>query len=298
MIASANLRMHLDRLQHETACLAEHGSNAVTRDCYVLTCLHGREHLSPRLSGTPLRLHCRSRTSVASRYNDRRSTFENLPGPSSLQPPYLGFIIHHGCEESLGHTANTLLIPPRSHYTSSQPFDPQIGLPIDRSRYSIPTRCITTSPGARVKAQQPACHTANRTTPTSQWPAKRLSCLAIRRYLDQAPRLRTNILRCLRLPQCRSHSLQKHGRSLRHQTPQQRLDRRQPRLCLQPACVCNLDHDAWAPDNWRIENCAFTPLQHPDSLTRATPIPSTAAPPDTYALLNSGFFLYHPSPEL
>ncbi|KAL8771485.1 MAG: hypothetical protein Q9209_003155 [Squamulea sp. 1 TL-2023] len=64
------------------------------------------------------------------------------------------------------------------------------------------------------------------------------------------------------------------------------------------ACVCNLDSDAWALDNWRAENCAYTPLQHPMSLKTATSIPSSAAPPDTYALLNSGFFLYHPSPKL
>ncbi|KAL8662975.1 MAG: hypothetical protein Q9168_008176 [Polycauliona sp. 1 TL-2023] len=64
------------------------------------------------------------------------------------------------------------------------------------------------------------------------------------------------------------------------------------------ACVCNLDHDSWAPGNWTKANCAFTPLHHPNSLTKATQIPPSAAPPDTYALLNSGFFLYHPSPEL
>ncbi len=64
------------------------------------------------------------------------------------------------------------------------------------------------------------------------------------------------------------------------------------------ACVCNLDHDTWAADNWKVENCAYVPLQHPASLNEATSIPSSAAPPDTYALLNSGFFLYHPSQKL
>ncbi|KAL8687526.1 MAG: hypothetical protein Q9218_006328 [Villophora microphyllina] len=64
------------------------------------------------------------------------------------------------------------------------------------------------------------------------------------------------------------------------------------------ACVCNLDRDPWAPDNWKEENCAYTPLSHPSSLTKATPVPASAAPPDTYALLNSGFFLYHPLPEI
>ena len=64
------------------------------------------------------------------------------------------------------------------------------------------------------------------------------------------------------------------------------------------ACVCNLDDDSWAPDNWRRENCAWTPLQHPSSLTSATPVPPSASPPDTYALLNGGLFLYHPSSSL
>lgn len=64
------------------------------------------------------------------------------------------------------------------------------------------------------------------------------------------------------------------------------------------ACVCNLDKDAWAPDNWKRENCAFTPLSHPSALDTATPVPRNAKPPVTYALLNSGFFVYHPSQAL
>ena len=64
------------------------------------------------------------------------------------------------------------------------------------------------------------------------------------------------------------------------------------------ACVCNLDHDAWAPSNWTRQNCAYTPLIHPFSLDTATSIPSTAKPPHPYALLNGGLFLYHPSEKL
>ncbi|KAL8805673.1 MAG: hypothetical protein Q9182_001817 [Xanthomendoza sp. 2 TL-2023] len=68
------------------------------------------------------------------------------------------------------------------------------------------------------------------------------------------------------------------------------------------ACVCNLDRDPWAPDNWTRDNCAYTPLTHPQSLTTATPVPANAPPPSpqkhTHTLLNSGFFLYHPSPTL
>ena len=64
------------------------------------------------------------------------------------------------------------------------------------------------------------------------------------------------------------------------------------------ACVCNLDHDSWAPENWKRENCAWTPLKHPSALASGSPIPKSAVPPDTYALLNGGLFLYHPSPSL
>ncbi|KAL8825426.1 MAG: hypothetical protein Q9170_007793, partial [Blastenia crenularia] len=54
------------------------------------------------------------------------------------------------------------------------------------------------------------------------------------------------------------------------------------------ACVCNLDHDSWAPGNWKRENCAYVPLSHPSALYTATPVPRDAKPPHTYALLNSG----------
>ncbi|KAI4177559.1 MAG: hypothetical protein LQ346_007661 [Caloplaca aetnensis] len=64
------------------------------------------------------------------------------------------------------------------------------------------------------------------------------------------------------------------------------------------ACVCNLDKDSWAPDNWKRENCAYTPLSHPSALDTATPVPRNACPPLTHALLNSGFFVYRPSQEL
>ncbi|KAK4548500.1 hypothetical protein LTR36_009410 [Oleoguttula mirabilis] len=62
------------------------------------------------------------------------------------------------------------------------------------------------------------------------------------------------------------------------------------------ACVCNLDHDEWAPDDWVKENCAYTPISHPDALTHPTQAKPDSRP--TYHLLNSGMFLYHPSKEL
>lgn len=64
------------------------------------------------------------------------------------------------------------------------------------------------------------------------------------------------------------------------------------------SCVCNLDHDSWAPENWIRENCPYTPLRHPAALGEAKLIPLGVAPPDTYALLNGGVFLYHPSDML
>ncbi|KAG8630063.1 hypothetical protein KVT40_001682 [Elsinoe batatas] len=62
------------------------------------------------------------------------------------------------------------------------------------------------------------------------------------------------------------------------------------------ACVCNLDSDPWAPSNWTAENCAYTPLQHPSALTSPTPVNPDSRP--THHLLNSGFFLFSPSPTL
>ena len=64
------------------------------------------------------------------------------------------------------------------------------------------------------------------------------------------------------------------------------------------ACVCNLDRDSWAPSNWCRDNCAYTPLEHPEALAKGTTVPPSSAPPDTYALLNGGVFLYHPSDSL
>lgn len=64
------------------------------------------------------------------------------------------------------------------------------------------------------------------------------------------------------------------------------------------ACVCNLDHDSWAPGNWTAENCAWTPLEHPAALGTSTPISPDDKPPHTHTLLNGGLFLYHPSPKL
>ena len=63
-------------------------------------------------------------------------------------------------------------------------------------------------------------------------------------------------------------------------------------------CVCNLDRDSWAPDDWKRENCPYTPLRHPTALEKAASIPPNAAPLDTYARLNGGVFLYHPSGSL
>lgn len=62
------------------------------------------------------------------------------------------------------------------------------------------------------------------------------------------------------------------------------------------ACVCNMDHDPWAPEEWTSDNCAYTPLLHPSALTQPTQPDPDSRP--TYHMLNSGMFLYHPSTEL
>jgi inositol 3-alpha-galactosyltransferase len=60
------------------------------------------------------------------------------------------------------------------------------------------------------------------------------------------------------------------------------------------ACVCNLDHDAWAPTEWHKGNCAYTPLTGPDDVPAA--ITSNSRP--TYHLLNGGMLLFYPHEEL
>ncbi|KAJ4366783.1 hypothetical protein N0V83_007308 [Neocucurbitaria cava] len=64
------------------------------------------------------------------------------------------------------------------------------------------------------------------------------------------------------------------------------------RLMAVHTCVCNLDHDAWAPSSWKPENCAIAHLQGPDD------IPDVKDQPDTFGNFNSGTFLYRPSPAL
>ncbi|MCJ1322436.1 hypothetical protein MMC15_007784 [Xylographa vitiligo] len=65
------------------------------------------------------------------------------------------------------------------------------------------------------------------------------------------------------------------------------------------ACVCNLDHDGWAPADWSATNCAFTPVAHPSALTTPTPVPRSDDPAlrRTHTLLNGGMFMFHPSPQ-
>lgn len=62
------------------------------------------------------------------------------------------------------------------------------------------------------------------------------------------------------------------------------------------ACVCNLDKDAWAPEDWVKENCGYTAVTHPEALKNPTPVKPDSR--RTYHLLNSGMFLYHPSKKL
>jgi inositol 3-alpha-galactosyltransferase len=59
------------------------------------------------------------------------------------------------------------------------------------------------------------------------------------------------------------------------------------------ACVCNLDHDSWAPGDWNKENCAYTGLA---AESPPTPVPTLGGREgkSTHTLLNSGLFVFHP----
>lgn len=57
------------------------------------------------------------------------------------------------------------------------------------------------------------------------------------------------------------------------------------------ACVCNLDSDPWAPEDWTKANCAYSqPIARQGSGT-----PIVASSPGTHHLLNSGLFVYDPT---
>ncbi|KAH7174365.1 NADP-dependent oxidoreductase domain-containing protein [Fusarium flagelliforme] len=67
-------------------------------------------------------------------------------------------------------------------------------------------------------------------------------------------------------------------------------------LAANHVCVCNLDSDSWAPEDWKAENCAYTPLSHPTALKE--PLQPTATSPSPHKLLNGGMFIFHPSQSL
>ncbi|TID22419.1 hypothetical protein E2P81_ATG11524 [Venturia nashicola] len=67
-------------------------------------------------------------------------------------------------------------------------------------------------------------------------------------------------------------------------------------LAANHTCVCNLDNDSWAPEDWTPQNCAYNAVSHPNAVTKPTPI--TSSSPPTYHLLNGGMFIFHPSTKL
>ncbi|KAF8847562.1 hypothetical protein BDZ45DRAFT_320872 [Acephala macrosclerotiorum] len=62
------------------------------------------------------------------------------------------------------------------------------------------------------------------------------------------------------------------------------------------ACVCNLDKDSWALDDWVKENCAYTGLKPGDAPT-SVPDLASGNGKRTYTLLNSGMFIFTPYEE-
>lgn len=62
------------------------------------------------------------------------------------------------------------------------------------------------------------------------------------------------------------------------------------------SCVCNRDGDPWAPQDWKRENCAYTPVKHPAALTE--PTQPTVNGPRTHTLLNGGMLLFRPTSDL
>ncbi|KAL3427046.1 glycosyl transferase family 8 [Phlyctema vagabunda] len=71
-------------------------------------------------------------------------------------------------------------------------------------------------------------------------------------------------------------------------------------LAANHACVCNLDRDQWADPDWTEQNCAFTGSVHPAALFNPPVVPALddAKGKPTHRLLNSGLFIFEPTPEL
>ncbi|KAH7323652.1 nucleotide-diphospho-sugar transferase [Rhexocercosporidium sp. MPI-PUGE-AT-0058] len=63
-------------------------------------------------------------------------------------------------------------------------------------------------------------------------------------------------------------------------------------------CVCNLDKDEWAPEDWIRENCAYTGLAHPTCLANPAGVPKDGKGLGTHTLLNSGLFICTPYEQL
>lgn len=64
------------------------------------------------------------------------------------------------------------------------------------------------------------------------------------------------------------------------------------RLCATHICVCNLDHDSWAPSSWVPPNCAHTHVKGPDGIAEVK------SEPETMGEMNTGTFAFRPSSEL
>ena len=63
------------------------------------------------------------------------------------------------------------------------------------------------------------------------------------------------------------------------------------------ACVCNLDHNSWAPGDWKRENCAYTGLS-PESSATKVPSSRVTNATRTHTILNSGMFFFTPYEQL
>lgn len=59
-------------------------------------------------------------------------------------------------------------------------------------------------------------------------------------------------------------------------------------------CVCNLDHDAWAPEEWKPENCAYSSVTAGEDGA----VPEVVPDSPTLSVMNTGTFVFHASKEI
>ena len=137
-------------------------------------------------------------------------------------------------QTSLDNPPDPLLLPRGRH--NPRPHSPAAPnrLPPHRANNTFSPRLLHPRSRSRIQSQPAPKNPPHLSPPPATLSKNHPHSLPLQRHLDQTPCLRTRRLRRPHLPRRRHHHLPKHRRRLLNPPPQPRLDRRQPRLRLQP----------------------------------------------------------------